>query len=192
MKYYIEFKDRWYDLEDLPNEEWLQISGYEGLYEVSNYGRVKSLNYLGHNKIQILKYGKDKKGYLFVILQQKGKKRTFKIHRLVATAFLENPENLPQVNHRDEDKHNNYIGNLEWCNNYYNAHYGTAIDRRVEKQINGKLSKSVLQYDLYGNFIAEFPSASEVKRQLGFSQVCISRCCRGERKSSHGYIWKYK
>lgn len=104
-------------------EVWASIKGYEGLYEVSNYGNVRSLKY---GKIKYLKPAKNKGGYYFVILCKNGKTKNFRIHRLVANAFIENPNNYPQINHKDEDKTNNKASNLEWCNNQYNKRFSNA------------------------------------------------------------------
>lgn len=181
-------------------EIWRDIKDYEGLYQVSNLGRVKSLNYHCSGKERILKPIKDGRGYTFVILHKNRIKKHFLIHRLVASAFLENPENLPQVNHKDEDKTNNFVGtpeneykdgNLEWCSNEYNINFGTANKRRSEKNTNGKLSKLVLQYTLDGTFVKEYPSTQECGRN-GFDFRKVSLCCLGKRKSHKGYIWKYK
>ena len=174
-------------------EIWKDIVGYEGLYQISNYGNVRSLNYHRENRIHILKQIVDYTGYLFVCLSKNKKRKQFKIHRLVADAFLDNPNNLPCINHKDENKENNNVSNLEWCNHKYNNVYGTRIKRVSEKTTNGKLSKPVLQYDLEGNFIAEYPSSHEVQRQFGYDYSSISKCCRGYRsKTAYGYIWKYK
>ena len=108
------------------NEIWKNIAGYEGLYEVSSFGRVRSLRF---GKTKILKPGKNKKGYLRVSLCKNGKQKTFFVHRLVAQAFLENPQNLPQINHKDENKQNNRLENLEWCSCDYNNNYGTRNER---------------------------------------------------------------
>ena len=119
-------------------EEWKSIPGYEGLYEVSSYGRVKSLErYKSNNggiqliKEKILKPHNTKKGYLTVQFSNK----IFKVHRLVAEAFIPNPDNLPMVNHKDEDKTNNNVDNLEWCTAKYNSNYGTAIERMINTKI---------------------------------------------------------
>lgn len=117
-------------------EEWRPVVGYEGLYEVSNTGLVRNVV-----KGRFLKPGFDKNGYLKCVLSKDGKQKTIYIHRLVASAFIENPLDLPQVNHRDEDKTNNVADNLEWCTSKYNVNYGSAQDRRVQKNIdNGNYS----------------------------------------------------
>ena len=119
-------------------EEWRPIKGYEGLYEVSNTGLVRNVV-----KGRYLKPGFDKNGYLKCVLSKGGKQRTVYIHRLVATAFIPNPDGLPQVNHRDEDKTRNVVDNLEWCTSKYNVNYGSAQERRVQKNIeNGNYSGS--------------------------------------------------
>ena len=110
-------------------EEWKDIKGYEGLYQISNKGRVKSL----YNKGKILTPGKDKDGYSIVSLYKNKIKKTNKVHRLVAQAFLSNPDNLPQVNHKDENKLNNCVENLEWCSVEYNINYGTRNERTRKK-----------------------------------------------------------
>lgn len=127
----------------MTEEIWRPIVGYEGLYEVSSYGRVRSLDrYVKYSngpihlhKGMILNPEKDKDGYLQVILYNNGKIHQIKIHRLVAQAFIPNPQDLPQVNHKDEVKTNNSVDNLEWCNAKYNANYGSRNIRRRETLI---------------------------------------------------------
>lgn len=191
-------------------EEWRPICGYEGLYEVSNLGRVKSLDYNHTKQEKILRQVKMKNGYLYVNLYKNTKMKLCRIHKLVANAFLENPNGYTCVNHKDEDKTNNCVDNLEWCNQKYNVNFGTGIKRRVtntdykartnkidykaisEKQKNDpNKSKTVYQYDKQGNLIKIWESANECKRN-GFNQGHISACCRGELKSHRGYIWSYK
>lgn len=124
-------------------EEWRVVPGYEGLYEVSNTGRVRSFDrYVKYSNGQIhlhkgkvLSPGKNTKGYLFVILTCNRKRKTINVHRLVAIAFLPNPDNLPEVNHIDEDKTNNRVENLEWCDRNYNLNYGTARIRSRDTNI---------------------------------------------------------
>ena len=167
---------------------------------VSNCGRIKSLDTYrkGKNgsirfcKGKILKPGTTKNGYLLVGLYKNGKVKFHLIHRLVAEAFIPNPNNLPEVNHKDENKLNNNAENLEWCDRLYNARYGTGIERQKKKQLNDiKKSKSVLQYDLEGNFIKEWKSTRECGRN-GFNQGNVAACCRGELKKYKDFIWRYK
>ena len=175
-------------------EIWKDIKGYEGMYQVSNFGRVKSMNYRNTGKEENLKsfYAC---GYLRVGLWKNEKSKWFYVHRLVAEAFLPNPDNLPEINHKSENKTQNNVDNLEWCNRKYNCNYGTRIERSAEKHkgvFNTKRSKSILQYDLEGNFINEWPSTMEIERQLGCCNSHISACCRGKRKTAYGFKWQYK
>lgn len=180
-------------------EEFRDIKGYEGLYQVSNLGRVKSLNYNHTKKEKILKWSKDKDGYLISSLCKEGKHKTFTVHRLVAEAFLDNPHNYPCINHKDENKTNNNVENLEWCTVKYNVNYGTGIQRKVEntdykeigRKIAEKQSKTVLQYTKDGEFVKEWVSTAECGRN-GFNQSNVVSCCQGKQKSHKGFIWKYK
>ena len=124
----------------MEKEIWKDIQGYEGKYQVSNLGRVKSLNYHRSGKERILKYLINTRGYLTTMLYKNGIGKNVRINRLVAQAFIENPENLPEVNHIDEDKTNNRVGNLEWCSHEYNTNFGTRNERIMFKRIvnNGK------------------------------------------------------
>lgn len=167
-------------------EIWRDIEGFEGLYQVSSYGRIKSLNYNKTKQERILKNFLNKKGYLQVNLHKDGKIKKFSVHRLVATAFLENPNNLPQVNHKDENKSNNCVSNLEWCDCQYNINYGTRTEKTVEK-----CSKQVYQYSLNGNLIKVWESSKECGRN-GFNQGAISSCCNEKIKTHKGFIWSYK
>ena len=168
-------------------EIWKDIEGYEGLYQVSNIGRVKSLR-----KNIILKSKIERNGYERVNLSVNNIHKDYSIHRMVANAFISNPDNLPQVNHKDENKTNNCVENLEWCDCKYNVNYGTGIRRCQLSNTNGKCSKPVLQYTLDGTFIKEWKSTMDVQRNLGFAQSNISACCRNIRKTAYGYLWKYK
>lgn len=170
------------------NEIWRDITGYED-YQISSWGRVKSLKY---GKERILKPTKDSSGYLQVGLCKNGQRKPFKVHRLVAMAFIPNPDNLPEVNHKNEIKTDNRVENLEWCTQLFNIRYGTGIKRRSEKQINGKCSKSVYQHTLNGEFVAEYPSLAEVERQLGYNHSKTTLVCNGKRKTAYGYVWRYK
>lgn len=183
-------------------EIWKDIEGYED-YQVSNLGNIRSLNYRQTGKVQVLKLRKDKNGYFRVNLYKDGNRRSYQIHRLVTTAFLPNPDNLPQVNHKDENPSNNRVENLEWCSAKYNANYGTRNQRVAEiergriiseehkMRISEANSIPVAQYTKEGKLIAFFYGTREASRQTGISNTHIADCCRGEAKSAGGFIWKY-
>lgn len=177
----------------MEKEIWKDIEGYEGLYQLSSWGSVKSLNYNHTGKEGILKQIL-KNGYAYVDLCKNGKIKNVRVHRLVAEAFLDNPNNLPEVNHKSEIKTQNNVENLEFCDRKYNVNYGTARERATKGLINNpKISKPVLQIDKDANeVIAEFPSAMEVQRQLGFANQHISDCCNGKFKQAYGYKWSFK
>ena len=163
-------------------EIWKDIKGYEGLYQISNFGYIKSLHYSGGTKQKIMKFGKDKDGYLQIILTKNKKHKVYKVHRLVAQTFIPNPDNLPQINHRDENKQNNNVNNLEWCSNKYNSNYGTKNDWNKKK---------VAQYDLNGNFIKQYRSIIEASKEINKNHSHISQCCHHQRKSSYGFKWEF-
>ena len=166
-------------------EIW-DIEGYEGLYQVSNLGRVKSLNYKCTKEEKILKPKVCKKGYLMVGLYKEGKRRYYLVHRLVAETFIDNPEDKPQVNHKDEDKTNNKVENLEWVTSKENNNYGT----RTEK-VAKSLSKPICGINIKTNERIEFPSTREAGRS-GFKQGNIVDCLKGRYKTHKGYKWFYK
>lgn len=158
------------------------MNGYPE-YQVNNFGKIRSLK---NNKIKEIKQTDNNYGYLCATLCSNGKLKTEKVHRIVAKTFIPNPNNLLCVNHKDENKYNNCVDNLEWCNHYYNNHYG-----KRTKKVKTKLAKKVRQYDLKGNFIKEYESTIEVERQLGYFQSSISNCCNNKRKTAYGFKWKY-
>ena len=176
---------------------------YEGLYKVSNLGRILSLNYNGTGKAKLMTAHEDTDGYLRVGFWKNGEYKTCKVHRLVAFTFLENPENLPEVNHKDEDKTNNFVflnedgsvdkekSNLEWKSPKGNCNHGTRNERIFEKTTNGKCSKKVLQFSKSGEFIREWPSVMECSRN-GYDFRNVSACCLGKRKTAYGFRWEYK
>lgn len=176
-------------------EEWRDIKDYPN-YMVSNLGRIKSLEryvICGNGcggvhpiKEKILKQHLSHKGYLMVHLSKNGITKDYLIHRLVCQAFIPNPYNLPQVNHKNEIKTDNRVENLEWCTNKYNCNYGTRTKRQKEK-----ISKTVLQFTKDGEFVKRWNCGLDIQRELGFSQSHISDCCNGKRKSSNGYKWSY-
>ena len=191
----------------MKGEIWKDIEGYERLYQVSNMGNVKSLermkwNGRGYQKIpeRILKPGKIRGGYLQVQLSKDGKSKPCKVHRLVATAFLDNSDNLPEVNHKDENKKNNCVENLEWCSKLYNINYGTGIKKSAEKRRGKKkseehikkLSKPVFSVNKESGLIMWWQSASEAGRILGIAKQSICACCRGRKcKSAGNHYWFY-
>lgn len=172
-------------------EIWKHIIGFEGIYQISNIGRVKSLERkVGHRllkeKILSPTINNTKDGYLQINLSINKKRYPKLIHRLVAEAFIENPNNLPCINHKDENKINNNVDNLEWCDYKYNANYGTALIRSIQKK-----SRKIGQYSIDGELIAEFNSARDAERKTKFKQVLISKCCKGTIKHAYNFIWKY-
>ena len=179
------------------NEIWRPVRDFEGLYEVSNLGRVRSVDrwskYKGSDTIQAYRKGrllrqfKTKCGYYLVSLSRDGGTRHYSVHRLVAEAFIPNPDNLPEVNHKDENKFNNCADNLEWCTNIYNIHYGTRIYRSLTKQH----FKPVEQLTLDGRHIEYYQGVSDASRHVGANRCNISRACKGRYKTSYGYRWRY-
>ena len=165
-------------------EIWKDKKDYEGHYQVSNWGRVKSIKF--GKEIILKQHINIKGGYYYVCLLKNGKHKNYYAHRLVAEAFLPNPNNYKEVNHKDECKTNNVVSNLEWCDRKYNHNYGTINERISQSQ-----SKPVLQYDLEGNFIKEWKSTMECCRN-GYNQGAVAACCQGKRKTHKGFIWKYK
>lgn len=171
--------------------QWKKIPGYE--YAVSTDGQIKRLSTVaskgtGHyaRSEKMKRQGHNNKGYYVVDLYADNKRRTFLVHRLVAEAFIPNPDNLPCVNHKDENKRNNNIDNLEWCTHEYNMAYGTRGKKIAEK--NGK---PVVQLGLNGKELGRFGSALEAQRATGISNANINECCRNKRKTAGGYIWQY-
>lgn len=166
-------------------EIWKDIAGYEGRYQVSNQGRVRSLP--GKNDHQKYKGGvlilaKDKCGYMAVNLSRK----SYKVHRLVAAAFINNPSGYPCVNHKDENKTNNHVENLEWCSYRYNNNYGTRNQR-----ISDNAGRTIIQYTLDGDKVREWSSASKAAKTYGVKRTTITGCCAGRQHTSCGYIWRY-
>ena len=156
-------------------ETWKAIAGYEGLYEISDQGRVKSLKY---GKEKILKPGKNTCGYLQVNLCKDGHAKQTSIHRLVAEAFIQNPNNLETINHKDEMKTNNAASNLEWMTRGDNIIYSQARQVQMFDKKTGEL-------------LATFPSTRGAERVTGIYQSDISKCCKGKLKSAGGFLWQY-
>lgn len=179
---------------------WKPIVDYEGLYEVSNTGQIRSL----FRYKKTLKYNVTKRGYCTVELFKNKLSKRLLVHRLVAEAFIPNPDNLPQVNHIDENPQNNSVDNLEWCTAKYNMNYGEGaktrhlkIDYTTEKRKqvareNGKKrAKPVLQIE-NGKIINRYESAKRASIMTGIDHSHICEAARGKHKTSGGYEWMYE
>lgn len=172
---------------------YVDVKDYEGHYMVDARGNIFSLK-----RNRVMTPCKSNNGYLQVHLTKDGKMKSFKIHRLVAMAFIPNPYNLPQVNHKDEDKCNNHVDNLEWCTQSYNLNYNDGQKRRaknrnyedISRKRSNSQSKEVTQYDFDGSIIAVWKNAY-VAEKHGYDRGMINQCCIGNKKSYRGYIWKY-
>ena len=173
-------------------EIWKQIKGFTGLYSVSNLGNIR------HDKTEgktgtgnyareehILKQRKNNKGYMLVDLYKENKRSQILVHRIVAIAFLDNPNNYSVVNHKDENPLNNTVENLEWCTQKYNMNYGS-----TPYKIAIANSKPVKQLDKQGNILARFPSAMHAQRETKISNGCINECIKGKRKTAGCYVWQ--
>lgn len=165
-------------------EVWKDIVGYEGLYLVSNQGRV-----FGVKRNNILKNGNGR--YFHVVLCKGGITKEFSVHRLVATAFCQKKDGYTEVNHINENTHDNRAENLEWCTRTENIRHGTGIMRHAISQRNGKRNKAVKQFACDGEEIAEYRSIRDMQRTTGYDRSFVSRCARGERPSAYGYVWKF-
>lgn len=177
----------------MDKEVWKDVKGYEGYYQVSNLGKVRSLDRVDtlgyHRKGKVLTDNSDKDGYHQVGLFQGGKGKACKVHRLVAQAFLENPDNLPQVNHKDEDKTNNVVSNLEWCTAAYNMNYGTR-NERARKAITRTQGKPVYVIPSSGHHYY-FDSLAKAAVLLGLSEGAVSSCLNGKLKHHHGFTFEW-
>ena len=176
-------------------EIWKDVEGYEGLYKVSNLGNVLSLSYGRSGKQKALKPKTNNEGRLWVALAWKGKPKPFLIHRLVANAFIDNPNNYPQINHIDENPKNNCVENLEWCTGEYNIRF--YYNKRKEetgimKDRHGKLlGLKIIQKTKSGDFVKLWENSRSIRVEKGWNDWSISLCCQGKRKSAYGYIWQY-
>ena len=201
-------------------EIWKDIPSYEGKYQISNFGNVKSLHFSGTNTPHLLKLKNHKDGYKLVGLSngKSGDKSFFAVHRLVAQAFIPNPENKETVNHIDGNKANNHVDNLEWATFQENMihsfktglrkykYTGKSHKPNYGKRYNGIYKspilglkgskhpkhKEVSQYDLDGNFIKKFNSVADACRMYNYFSSAICDCANNKRKSAYGFIWKYE
>ena len=197
----------------MEEEVWKPIKDYEGLYEISNLGRVKSLNYKKTGKEKILKNVENNYGYLMVGLTKNGKQKLFLVHTLVAEAFIPNPENKPCIDHINTIRTKNYVWNLRWVTHEENSNnpltknkmsenhreqirennhmYGKHHTEEKKKKMSKANSKPVVQINPNTNEVKVWESATVAERIMGFSQSKINECCRGKRKSHKGYKWMY-
>lgn len=200
-------------------EIWNDIIGYEGLYKVSNLGFIKSLSrsvtgrdfkVKKYNNERILKPSPYSNGYLGITLCKNGISKQFILHRIIAIHFIPNPKNFSEINHKDENKTNNCINNLEWCSHKYNANYGTKIKRTIESfkkngSVSGKnnsmfgrkgadnpKSKPVIQLTLLGKKISEYPSIRIASKKKNVNPASICAVCKGKLMTCGGFKWKYK
>lgn len=193
----------WFGLNDLPNERWRDVEGFEGLYQISDYGRVKSLSRRidkTHNyKSRILKQVHDKNGYLKCTLSKNGKHTEVRVHQLVGKYFVPNPENKPIYDHINEVENN-------YCNNHYTNLKPATQSENIKRAyqcgrkpiiVNSKSgkdnwqSKKVIQFDLNMNEIKEWDSIGLIEKTCGYSHGNIISCCKGRYKQAYGYVWKY-
>jgi hypothetical protein len=196
------------------NEEWRDIPHYEGLYQVSNLGQIRSIDRVVRRGIGTTKMLKgiilnplfQRNGYMFVILSKNGKTKRMAIHRAVALAFIPNPDNKSEVNHINEDKRDNRVSNLEWITIHDNRCYGTRIERGIANRDqtgkkNGMFgrkgamnpqSRKILQYDLSGNFIREYENIRIAAEMTNSNPSSISRVAKGYIKQTNSFIWRYK
>lgn len=197
-------------------EVWRDIIGWENLYQVSNYGNVRAKKRIvitsRHVRVlqgHLMRIHINRKGYCHVSLTAQGRKaETKRVHRLVAIAFIPNPLNLQQVNHKDENKQNNFVfvnpdgsidpekSNLEWCDGVYNQNYGTIKERKrrtIQQKYGGSpFKKPVYQFSLDGKLIKKYPSAKDAELKTGIKWYKIKHCCYHPIKSISGFIWVYE
>lgn len=182
----------------IPHEEWkpVPVDEFKNYYEVSSFGRVRSKTYVQYRNVG----GKNRPytvrgkvlsqttnfGYKLVHLSVNGHSKYFRVHRLVAAAFIPNPDNLPQINHRDEDKQNNNVNNLEWCSSKYNVNYGTRGIRAGIKRGNPVIQKSI-----DGTMVRKFHSIQNASKVTGISAGNIWSMLNGKRNNAGGYLWEY-
>ena len=177
-------------------EIWKPIKGFEGLYEISNLGRVKTIGRKAKNgtffPTKLLKLKPNKMGYILVALHKDGKIKRVGLHRLVAIHFIPNPNNYQIVNHLDRNPSNCRVDNLEWCTQSHNCRWDGALERRAKAQINRKdVSNLVNQYTLDGEFVMEWQSLAEIQRTLNYNVGNICKHIKGQFSQMYGYIWRY-
>ena len=176
-------------------EIWKDMEGYEGLYQVSNLGRVRSLDRdvkyangtVHHYEGMIIKTKLNKFGYPYLSLCKNGKRWSARVHKLVAIAFIPNPDNRPCVNHKDENKANNRVDNLEWCSKAYNNTYNN-----IRKKAGCNIAKPVVAFDGVHKIGTYFRSEADAAKYLGKTTCAlISSCANGKRDTAYGYRWEF-
>lgn len=170
-------------------EIWKDIEGYEGLYQVSNLGRVKSLGNNKNRKEKIIKQIKKKDGYLYLKCSKNGESKTFSVHRLVAQAFIPNPNNLPEIDHINTVPTDNRIENLRWCSRKGNMNNPITLDKITG--FNHHKSKPLLQLTANNEILKIWGSSMLIEKQKGWRNAHIWECCRKKRKTYKGYKWQY-
>lgn len=179
-------------------EIWKDIEGFHGIYRVSNIGNVMSLNYCNRGYKKLLTPKCNNRGRLWVELVSGEKRRCALIHRLVAEAFIPNPDGFPQINHKDENPKNNNVENLEWCTQEYNQmcyYKNHGLNLKKQCQRNRSYEKRthlrIEQISKEGDIVRTWENSAKIKSENGWSDWSISECCRGKRKTAYGYIWRY-
>lgn len=181
-------------------EIWKDIPGYEGLYQASNCGNIRSLNWRNMNIVRNLYLKPHNKGYLQVELAKNGKKKMITVHRLVALTFIPNPDNLPVINHKDENKMNNGVENLEWCTVSYNTSYSKdnhpekyrVINRQRCRSVPYKHRQKVEQIDATSGAVVKiWADIVTIKNELNYNNWSIIECCNGKRKTAYGFKWRF-
>lgn len=167
-------------------EIWKDIKGYEDKYQVSDTGKIKALNFHNEKKEKELIPKKRRDGYFCIQLYKNNKRKSYYIHKLVAEAFIENPYNLKCINHKDENKQNNNVSNLEFCTIKYNNHYS------FKARKNRKKDKKISQYTIDGKLIKQWNTIKEIETIKGYSYYGIFNCLSNRQKTSSDYIWKYE
>lgn len=176
---------------------WKDFPDFEGLYQACTDGQVRSVDHntmgkdgeIHHIKGRILKPSTDKDGYLYVILLKNNIRYTKKIHKIIATTFIPNPNNLPVINHKNEIKDDNRVENLEWCTVQYNSNYGTVRDRIREKK-HATMGIPIVQLTVNGDVVKIWKSAA-IASDFGYSRSCINSCLKGRNKTHKGFKWMY-
>lgn len=178
-------------------EVWRNIPGSNGLYQVSNFGNIKSLRYRGGYQEKQLTPKKNNNGRLWVEVLINGKRKPMLIHRLVAMAFIPNPNGYEEINHIDENPQNNTVYNLEWCTHKHNVrcfcknHPEHWSNRKQSDKYGKRLNLTIVQLTKEGNVVKTWNNSRTIKAETGMSDWSISECCRGKRHTAYGYIWRY-